>query len=189
VVHGDGKDVEITAKARARVSDILATPGETVPGGIAVLALQDRGFALRATVAPSDRYRLTALGANNQIRASISNGPGPFSCPLLGGPQQGEDGSLSVLCAVPGDVTVFAGLKGIMAISLEKRRNVLTLPIAAVAGSAETGQVNLVKEPGKTKLQDVRLGITDGVRIEIRSGLSKDQRVTSRPPSLGFAEE
>jgi biotin carboxyl carrier protein len=189
VIRSEGKNVKIVAKARSRVSKILASSGETVPGGIAVVALQSRSFALQATVAPSDRYRLTALGADNKVRGSIDNGPGPFNCPLLGGPQQGEDGSLSVLCAVPEYVKVFAGLKGIMAISLEQRNDVLTLPISAVAGTAETGQVSLIKDSGKTMLKDVKLGITNGVQIEIRSGLSEDQRVTSRAPSLSSTEE
>ncbi|MGW7406838.1 hypothetical protein ACWGI9_24475 [Streptomyces sp. NPDC054833] len=187
VIRGDSKDVRIIAKARAKVTEILASSGEAVPEGIAVIALQDRSFALQATVAPSDRYRLTALGPDNAVRASIDNGPGPFNCPLLGGPQREADGNLSVLCAVPENIKVFAGLKGLMAVSLEKRKNALTLPVSAVAGSAQSGQVNLVEDSGRTVHRGVKLGITDGVRIEIRSGLSEGQRVTSQAPSLGSA--
>ncbi|MEU9649866.1 hypothetical protein AB0E00_13200 [Streptomyces sp. NPDC048110] len=187
-VSGDKKE-SIFANARAKVVHALASSGETVPSGIAVFSLQDRSFALQGTVAPSDRYRLKSLNAENQVRASIDNGPGPFDCPLLGGPQRSDEGSLSLLCAVPNNIEVFAGLKGIMAISLEKHESILTLPISAVAGSSGTGQVTLVKESGKTVHRDVELGITDGVRIEIRSGLSEGQRVTSQPPSLGSGEE
>ncbi|WP_268221013.1 hypothetical protein [Streptomyces sp. EMB24] len=187
-VNGE-KNVRLVAKARSKVISVLASSGEAVPSGIAVFSLQDRSFALQAAVAPSDRYRLKALSADNLVRASIDNGPGPFNCPLLGGPQRSEEGTLSLLCAVPNDIAVFAGLKGIMAVSLEKRKKALTLPISAVAGSADTGQVNLVQESGKIVRRDVRLGITDGVRIEIRSGLSEGQRVTSQPPSLDSGEE
>ncbi|QIP73589.1 hypothetical protein [Streptomyces sp. VN1] len=187
-VNGD-KNVKLVAKARSRVTNILASSREAVPSGIAVLSLQNRSFALQATVAPSDRYRLKALSADNQARASIDKGPGPFNCPLLGGPQRSEDGNLSLLCAIPKDIAVFAGLKGIMAISLEKHKKTLTLPISAVAGSADRGQVNIVQESGKTVLRDVKLGINDGVRIEIRSGLSEGQRVTSQPPSLDSGEK
>ncbi|MCM8555974.1 biotin/lipoyl-containing protein [Streptomyces sp. STCH 565 A] len=186
-VSGD-KSVKLVAKARSKITNILASSGEAVPGGIAVFSLQDRSFALQADIAPSDRYRLKSLSADNQVRASIDNGPGPFSCPSLGGPQLSEDGNLSLLCTVPEDVTVFAGLKGIMAVSLERQQNALTLPISAVAGSADTGQVNLVQESGEIVHRDVKLGITDGVRIEIRSGLSEGQRVATQPPSLDSGE-
>ncbi|MGY5054069.1 hypothetical protein ACWDFR_08340 [Streptomyces sp. 900105755] len=187
VIRGSGKEAKIVAPAPARVGEIFVSSGEAVPEGIAVIELQDRGFALQSAVAPSDRYRLTALGPDNTVRASIDNGPGPFVCPPLGGPQRDADGNLSVLCAVPKNIKVFAGLKGLMAVSLEKRKNALTLPISAVAGSAQAGQVNLVENSSRTVLRDVQLGITDGVRIEIRSGLSEGQRVTSRAPALDSA--
>lgn len=187
VIHEGSKEAKIIATAPAKVGEILASSGETVPEGISVVTLQDRSFALQAAVAPSDRYRLTALGPDDTVRASIDNGPGPFLCPLLGGPQREADGNLSVLCAVPKDIKVFAGLKGLMAVSLEKRKNALTLPTSAVAGSAQAGQVNLVENSGRTVLRNVQLGITDGVRIEIRSGLTEGQRVTSRAPTLDSA--
>lgn len=182
------RNVGIVAKARSKVTEVFAASGEEVPSGIALFSMQDRSFALQAAIAPSDRFRLRSFSADNQIRASIDNGPGPFDCPSLGGPQLSEDGSLSLLCAVPDDITVFAGLKGIMAVSLERQKNALTLPISAVAGTVDTGQVNLVRKSGEVVRRDVRLGITDGVRIEIRSGLAEGQRVTTQAPPLSSGE-
>lgn len=177
------KSIEIVAETRARVDSIAAQNGEDVPSGIALLELEARGFALKSVVAPSDRYRLTSVSPNNTVRASIDKGPGPFACPLLGGPQRGEGGELTLLCAIPSKLRVFAGLQGIMAVSLEQKEEALLLPISAVAGSADTGQVSLIDDSGKITTRDVILGITDGLRIEIRSGLVAGQKVSGQAPS------
>ncbi|MCZ4101162.1 hypothetical protein [Streptomyces sp. H39-C1] len=179
----DGQ-VSVTATARAEVLSVAAASGEQVPLGIPLVSLRSQGFALRAAVAPADRYRLTAMDAGSRARASIDKGPGPFDCPVLGGPQQSDGGDLSVLCAPPDNIRVFAGLRGILAIDLEKRGQVLTLPLTAVAGSADSGQVNLVDSAGNTTVHSVTLGITDGIQIEIRSGLTEGQSVAARPPAL-----
>jgi multidrug efflux pump subunit AcrA (membrane-fusion protein) len=61
---------------------------------------------------------------------------------------------------------------------------VLVLPVSAVQGDTQHGVVNRV-ENGVLSQVPVGLGITDGVRIEITSGLAEGDEVTSFAPGLG----
>lgn len=181
-------DSIIKAPASGRIKKILAEQGDPVTDGIPLVTIRHTGFALKADVAPADRYRLTELNASTPGRASIDKGPGPFKCPLLGGPQGEDKQDMTLLCASETKQRLFQGLTGIMAIDVESRKNVLVLPLKAVAGDAEHGQVNLITKNGDTRNIEVDLGITDGTNIEVKSGLKEGDIVSLEAPYLTSSE-
>jgi hypothetical protein len=75
-------------------------------------------------------------------------------------------------------------MTGVMAVATGEAHGVLALPVEAVAGSSQSGRVTLVRADGSTETLDVQLGITDGVRIEIKSGLKAGDRVAIPGPFL-----
>ncbi|MEU9709009.1 biotin/lipoyl-containing protein [Streptomyces sp. NPDC047967] len=181
-------DRVVKAPAAGRIVKILAEQGDPATEGLPLVTIRHMGFALKAAIAPADRYRLTALQESTPGRASIDKGPGPFACPLLGGPQSEGGRDIALLCASDTKLRLFEGLTGIMAINMESRKNVLALPLKAVAGDAEYGQVNLLSEGGGVNSIKVSLGITDGTKIEIKSGLKEGDVVSLETPSLTSSE-
>ena len=142
------------------------------------------GFVLAGKTDLAGLYRLVVDGTAKGARAQINNGPGPFDCGLLGSPEADDQGAVTVLCAPPEDLVLFARLPGILAVTLDERTDVLTLPIGAVAGSSQQGTVAVVAGDNRLEERTVGLGITDGSRIEITSGLAEGDRVAAVAPNL-----
>ena len=92
-------------------------------------------------------------------------------------------GPLTVVCVVPADLTVFEGMPAVLALTTADVRDVLTLPVEAVAGTAERGLV-LLEGPDGPVEREVVLGPTDGIRIQIVSGVDDDDRVRVPGPDL-----
>jgi hypothetical protein len=164
----------------------LVAAGRHVPSNYPVAEAQVDGFALVAQLDAAATYRLYHRPVD--ARGQIEQGPGPFPCPLAdpvprpAGRTQSELADLT--CVVPADLTVFAGMPAVMAVTTAVATDVLVLPIEAVAGSSQQGQVWLVDGAGQRRLRDVALGITDGAEIEIRSGLTEGDTVLLPGPDL-----
>ncbi|WP_433345767.1 hypothetical protein [Micromonospora sp. CA-111912] len=177
--------VPVTTPVEATVQDELASSGTTVPEGLPLVSLRASGYGIRATISEALIYRLSDLGP--EATAQIDHGPGPFPCQVLGGPDRGDGGegsSVSVTCAPPTDLRLFPGLKGVLAVRTGEARDVLALPVEAVAGSAERGRVRVREATGSTKTRDVKLGMTDGSFIQIVDGLAVGDVVVSPAPAL-----
>lgn len=173
----------------------LVPDGVFVHAGVPVAQLRYAGFGASATIPASLAYRL--YDGPDSARLQVTGGPGPSDCSLLpvaatsetDAPAPVEDASgssepqLRILCAIPGDITVIDGTGGVLGITTGQRSNVLTLPLAAVAGSADVGTVVRLVD-GEPVLTEVTLGITDGVRIEIIDGLEEGDEVWPYGPDL-----
>ncbi|MFI0792079.1 hypothetical protein ACH4OY_05155 [Micromonospora rubida] len=184
-IRSSGKRVPVTNPVEATVQDELASSGTTVPEGLPLVGLKASGYGMRATISEALVYRLFELAP--EATAQIDHGPGPFPCRVLGGPDKGggeEGAGVTVTCAPPADLRLFPGLKGVLAIRTGEARNVLALPVEAVAGSAERGRVRVRDATGSTGARDVKLGLTDGSYIQIVDGLAEGDVVVSPAPAL-----
>ena len=161
-------------------------------------------FSITGTLTTAQQFRLldkpaTAIG-------TVANGPAPFSCqnvtlsskdtttdtpqsdPLGGatGPlgQAGEGGAGQVSCAVPADVRVFSGLGATITLTAGESQNVLTLPLTAVKGSVQKGLVWLPagEGAGAPEEREVVLGLNDGMKVEVVSGLAEGESVLEFVP-------
>ena len=94
---------------------------------------------------------------------------------------------MKMRCRIPDEVSVVPGLSGRMVLSMVKPTDTMALPLTAVVGGAQLGQVIIVGEDGSTSTRQVGLGMSDSFWIEITSGLSIDEIVLLNPVQSDFA--
>src|SRR5690606_40181606 len=126
-----------------------------------------------------------------------TGGPAPVTCTGLrmgaaatpgGTPEEGAadpgagGSSASVTCAVPGDVTVFAGLAAELEITAGSVEGALVVPVTAVLGRVEQGKVWVVGEDGEPEERAVTLGLTDGSVVQVTEGLAEGDEVLEFVP-------
>lgn len=193
-----GKTVTLDLPAAVKVTDKLVSAGRRVPANYPVAKAKVTGFALVARLDVPTLYEMyePPLAARGQIK----KGPGPFDCPLVNtvptasdaaaaadadaGENGGTGAKMSMICVVPGDLKVFTGMPGIMALQTSQVKNALMLPVEAVAGTSQRGKVTVVAGGGSTQERTVKLGPSDGSRIQILSGVREGERVRVPAPDL-----
>lgn len=144
------------------------------------LVIQDGGkFLIDAPIANDDlAYRL--LDPPLGIKALIAGGPAGFDCPWAG-LGVGPDGVATMRCTVPADVRVAAGLAGTMVLQVGPQVTAQALPLTAVLGKSDRGQVVILNADGTRTVKPVTLGAADAIYIEITGGLEPTDTVIEYP--------
>jgi multidrug efflux pump subunit AcrA (membrane-fusion protein) len=144
--------------------------------------LQQNIFNVSGTIAPEQQYRL--LNQPTEAQVTITGGPAPFACTglTISTPTDTTTGettatSPTVRCTVPPEVRVFPGLAAQMVIAGGVAENVLTVPVTAVEGTSESGNVYFVLDDGSTEQRPVVLGLNDGINVEVKEGLAEGDLV------------
>lgn len=195
----------VYAPVGGKVSDFALDIGDPVSKGTAIASVQPRTFKAVGSITPLDRYRL--IDRPDKARVSIRGGPKPFQCTQLavgdaaaasaapsspeGGPEGeggGSETASSITCRVPGKVTVFDGLEMTMEIKAGTAADVLVVPVTAVRGLLGTGSVWVIGEDGLESERQVRLGITDGKVVEVKTGLNAGDTVLRYVPGSSAPE-
>ncbi len=172
------KDQEVTVGA-----DI----GSVSPGTLSV----------SGALTPDQQYRL--VGAPQLASVTLNGGPAPFDCTGLKvgaaatvastGTADQPDGtptpSGTVSCAVPAGVTAFAGLGASVEITNGSVTDAVVVPISAVQGTVQTGNVWVVDKDGTSTKTSVSLGLTDGENVQISEGLAKGDTILQFIPVPG----
>lgn len=182
----------VTSPIAGTLSSFTALVGQQYTVGDPVGQVAPPSFSVSGSIPPEQLYRLIERPADAQV--SINGGPAPFTCTGLtittplqgsgggggagGGGAGGEtppaaSGGPTVRCAVPGDITVFAGLVAEIVIAGGVAEDVLIVPTTAVEGAAGTGNVYFVLPDGSTEVRPVTLGLNDGINVEVVSGLEE----------------
>ncbi len=165
----------VLAPIAGTLSTFTALEGQTFSVGDDVGKVQPATFNVSGTIAPEQQYRL--LNKPKDAQVTITGGPAPFTCGGLtisssaGTGDQGSTSTTTVRCSVPTDVTVFPGLSANLVLAGGVAENVLVVPITAVEGSAQTGNVYFVLPDGTTEVRPVTLGLNDGINVEVKEGL------------------
>jgi hypothetical protein len=184
----------VTAPATGTLSSFTALVGQQFSVGDPVGQIAPPAFHVSGSIPPEQLYRLIERPADAQV--TINGGPAPFTCtglsitsPLAGQGTGGGDGGNggtggttgqtgpTVRCAIPAEVTVFAGLTAEIVIAGGVAENVLTVPITAVEGAAGTGNVYFVLPDGSTEVRPVTLGLNDGINVEVIEGVEEGDLV------------
>jgi hypothetical protein len=97
--------------------------------------------------------------------------------------------SMRVVCTPPADVRLINGADATIEVVTATSTDALVLPVAAVAGRQDAGQVTVVLPDGTTEIREVVLGLTDGEFIEIKEGLTGDETVAVPGPNLPDAPD
>ncbi|HEX7835081.1 MAG TPA: HlyD family efflux transporter periplasmic adaptor subunit [Pseudolysinimonas sp.] len=186
----------IVAGAKGVLSSFSVLVGQVVGIGDVVGQVAPQTFNVTATIAPEQLYRLTEEPTEAQV--TVQGGPAPFTCtnlriiiPLPGesdGSGDGEGAGTTVRCAVPADIRVFPGLVADMTIAGGIAENVLTVPLTAVQGAADTGIVYVIREDGTQEERPVTLGLNDGINVEIIDGLTEGELVLQFVPGAAAGD-
>lgn len=181
-----------TKKGRLRVlmpqaGVVMATEivkGQQVAVGDSLFTIAPSGYRVTVPVDPAVLYRLYERPL--EITVALDRGPAPFDCPFVSIAAATSAGAnplesqVSLVCAVPAAIRAFSGIRAQVAITTAAADNVLWLPVEAVEGAADRGRVTVVRD-GRHLSRAVVLGITDGARVEIVSGLTEDDAVLEFP--------
>ncbi|TQL48378.1 hypothetical protein FB562_1472 [Homoserinimonas aerilata] len=189
VMRDDGtswkRDITVVSPAAGILSVVSVIEGQTVTIGEVVAKVAPPSFHVTATMEPEQQYRL--LNQPTEALVAVAGGPAPFTCTGLSistalAGAEADSGGTAMRCAVPGDVRVFAGLGAEVTISGGVAENVMMVPITAVEGVADTGNVYFVLADGSTEQRPVTLGLNDGINVEVRDGVAEGDMVLQFVP-------
>jgi hypothetical protein len=121
----------------------------------------------------------------------------PPAAPPAGGTEQGQEegtegsaaSGLRLVCTAPADTKLINGAAATLKIVTQTAANALVVPVEAVAGGQGKGTVEVVKDDGSKELVQVELGLTDGQVIEIKAGLTGEEKLSVPGPNLPPAPE
>ena len=80
-------------------------------------------------------------------------------------------------------VTIRAGYSANAEIFLEKKNQVLALPESLLQFDGDKPYVEVEVGPGKVERRDLKLGISDGIQIEVVSGVDKTAKIREPSPN------
>lgn len=181
------KSIDVVAPEAGDLKTFELVKGQPVSLGADVAAITPARYHVVGTVDPVLLYRL--VGAPTDAQVAIQGGPAPFTCTGLA-VQVAEDGTTSVVCAVPGDQQVFAGLKASLSVNVGSATGALVIPVTAVKGGSGTGEVWLDDGSGADpEKRSVTLGVTDGALVQVTDGLAEGDSIREFVPGTTAGTE
>lgn len=151
---------------------------------LVVPAEEEGRFMLQAEIDPVElAYQLIQEPVG--VKGSITGGPAGFECEWAG-LGVGPDGRAVMQCIIPEDIVVVEGLGGMMGVQLESPTTAQALPVTAVRGTVDQGEVVVVREDGSTEVRAVELGAKDSFFVQIVGGLEPDENVLLAPFGSDF---
>ncbi|MDD7385297.1 MAG: hypothetical protein SPI12_00230 [Actinomycetaceae bacterium] len=203
-VLGKIGESSIVSPVDASIVSVSHASGD-VPKNYPLISLSYQGFAIE--VSSHALLRSQALSSIHG-KFQITDAQGPSDCTAVVTPASESmsaqsDGDMQndsdeapeqssgsqhsdsdrLLCLIDKGVDVRSGMHATVVLTGTMKKNVLVLPVNAVAGRAQTGRV--VKKDGEDVSEvDVKLGVSDGAHIEIISGLHEGDTVLDAPPNL-----
>ncbi|MCG2803559.1 MAG: secretion protein HlyD [Cellulomonas sp.] len=189
-----------TTVVKADVGGVLSLPtlkDQTVAVGDVVAKVAPGTLSVSGTLTPDQQYRL--VNAPTEAQVTLKGGPAPFACMSLkiatqtsepttgegGGTQPGSTAG-TISCAVPAGVVAFAGLGADLAVT-NGTADGPTVPVTAVQGSVQNGNVWVVVGDAEPEERAVTLGLTDGKIVQITGGLAVGDTVLQFIPVAGGA--
>ena len=117
--------------------------------------------------------------------------PPPVAQPEEEQPDQtgSEASGLRLVCVAPAGTKLINGASATLEVVTQTAANALVVPVEAVAGGQGAGKVEVVKPDGSRQIVDVVLGLTDGKVVEIKSGLTGEEKLSVPGPNLPPAPE
>jgi hypothetical protein len=91
---------------------------------------------------------------------------------------------LRLVCTAPADVKLINGAAATLEVVTATAKDALVVPVEAVAGGQGKGKVDVIGADGARTTKDVVLGITDGKVVEIKDGLTGEEKLAVPGPNL-----
>jgi membrane fusion protein (multidrug efflux system) len=190
------KTATVPAPAAGPLTAVDVLVDQVVAVGDKIGTISPGTLSVTATLTQADQFRLLAPPSTAEVE--VQGGPAPFTCTALrlaaaesgavstpdadtGAPPPAAGGT-TARCQVPGGVTVFAGMAATMRIDAGVAQDVLVVPVTAVQGAVQKGNVWIVGDDGSQEERAVTLGLTDGELVEVRDGLREGEQVLQFVP-------
>ena len=192
----------VPAPTGGTVTAVDVLVDQVVAVGDRVAGISSGSLSVTATLGQDDQFRLLAPPSTAQVE--VQGGPAPFTCGDLalgataategaGDDQAGAavdpaagggtgQGGTTARCRVPAGTTVFPGMAATVVVDAGVAEDVLVVPVTAVQGSVQQGNVWVVGAGGAQEERAVVLGLTDGDQIEVREGLAEGDSVLAFVP-------
>jgi multidrug efflux pump subunit AcrA (membrane-fusion protein) len=191
----------VPAPTGGTVTAVDVLVDQVVAVGDRVAGISPGSLSVTATLGQDDQFRLLAAPTTAQVE--VQGGPAPFTCNdlALGVPAATDDagddpggaavdpatggagqGGTTARCRVPAGTTVFPGMAATVVVDAGVAQDVLVVPVTAVQGSVQQGNVWVVGADGGQEQRAVVLGLTDGDQIEVREGLAEGDSVLAFVP-------
>jgi multidrug efflux pump subunit AcrA (membrane-fusion protein) len=192
----------VPAPTGGTVTAVDVLVDQVVAVGDRVAGISSGSLSVTATLGQDDQFRLLAPPSTAQVE--VQGGPAPFTCSdlTLGAPAATDDagddqggapvdpaagggtgqGGTTARCRVPAGTTVFPGMAATVVVDAGVAEDVLVVPVTAVQGSVQQGNVWVVGADGAQEQRAVVLGLTDGDQIEVREGLAEGDSVLAFVP-------
>jgi hypothetical protein len=174
-----------------KVSDALASVQAQIKNGpgpfpcavLGTIAALPAGTVAPAPEAPADGDS----DDTDDTDAGATTGKQPAPQKPEGEPTASS--GLRVVCTAPADVKLINGASAALDLVTAEAKDALVVPVEAVAGSQGRGRVDVLAADGSRKTTDVELGLTDGKVVEIKSGLTGNEKLAVPGPDLPPATE
>jgi multidrug efflux pump subunit AcrA (membrane-fusion protein) len=180
----------VTAPIGGTVGKLSVTKGQIVVNGQQLLTVIPAQYDVIASVPQDQLYRFYTPPLS--IQAVVAHQDQPIDCAFKSiGANLPTSGATSVLqeevdlrCTLPVGTSVFPGVPANVVAVTAEVDDALTLPVSAVQqkGNGTSGVVYVLEKGKAPQKTNVTLGISDGKRIQIVSGLFAGQRV--RDPAV-----
>lgn len=183
---------EIRTPAAGVITDFPVADLTPVQQGIPAVTIKYQGFGVRGEVPLESAFMVN--DSPQSARVQFPHGPDVDTCTpvpsvrpeateLDSSTTELDVATLTVTCLIKKSAGLTDGLPGRLGITIAREKDTLTVPITAVSGVVGRGKVALLQ--GETPVTtDVELGITDGINIEVISGLSEGDAVLLYGPTL-----
>jgi multidrug efflux pump subunit AcrA (membrane-fusion protein) len=180
----------VTAPIGGTVGQLSVTRGQIVVNGQRLLTVIPAQYDVIASVPQDQLYRFYTPPLS--IQAVIAHQDQPIDCAFTSiGANLPTSGATNVLqeevdlrCTLPVGTSVFPGVPANVVAVTAEVDDALTLPVSAVQhkDNGASGVVYVLEKGKAPQKTNVTLGISDGKRIQIVSGLFAGQRV--RDPAV-----
>jgi hypothetical protein len=193
---------ETVRAGTAGVLHLTVLKDQVVAVGDAVGSVAPGTLSVQGTLTPDQQYRL--INAPGEGTVTLKGGPAPFVCTGLRIGAAAQDpaaatddpaaasaaapASGTVTCSVPAGVTAFPGLGADVEIVNGTAEGALLVPVTAVQGSVQNGNVWVVAEDGSTEQRAIVLGLTDGEHVQVAEGLAEGDTVLEYAPVSNLAD-
>lgn len=192
----------LKATTAGTVATFTAIKDQEVSVGETFATISPGTLSVTASMVPEQQFRLMSIPTEGTV--TVTGGPAPFTCTALrmgtaaaatpadgggdpAGAEPGPTASASITCTVPAGTVVFAGLAAKLEITAGSAEDAILIPVTAVQGSVESGNVWVVAEDGTNTETAVKLGITDGSQVQIVEGLAEGDQVLQFVPGQDVA--
>ncbi|WP_277208816.1 secretion protein HlyD [Isoptericola croceus] len=174
---------------RAGKLELTVLKDQEVSVGEEIGTVSPGTLSVQGILTAEQQYRL--IGSSDDAEVTLKGGPAPFTCKkvTIGAAAAGADlaepaadATGTVTCRIPNKITAFAGQGAEIVLTNGDAQDVVVAPISAVLGTTQSGKVWLVDGAAEPAEQEVALGLTDGVHIEITDGLTAGDQILEFTP-------